>query len=255
MSIPLVTVITCTGGRFDAFAQCERYMTRQTYQGPIQWLIIDDCEPSTSITLPFGQHKRDSWIRQEYYKGPKTWKPGQNTQRLNMDEALKHVQGDYIFCWEDDDWYSPQYIEAYVNLLQHYPAVGEGNAKYYNISERSYRDWSNYQHASLCQTAIRKEMMPILDDAVNSGVLFMDIQLWQYLLQRTKPLMIVHQDYVIGMKGLPGRFGIGAGHAPQDQGFKKDPFLDVLKAWVGPDWTWYQEQVAKMTLANTNQKG
>lgn len=245
----LVTLITPTGGRQEAFAQCERYMLRQTYQGPMQWIVVDDVEPGTNITIPFSNH-----IKQEYHKGPKTWRQGLNTQRLNMDEALKYVKGDYIFVIEDDDWYAPNYIETYVKLLQDYPAVGEGNAKYYNISERSWKEWQNYKHASLCQTAIRKELLSTLEDAVNSGVLFMDCQLWLYMLQRVKPLMIVHQNYVVGMKGLPGRFGIGAGHQPQDQGFIRDPMFVKLKEWVGVDWVWYQSQVSKMTVAKNNQK-
>lgn len=246
----LVTVITCTGGRPEAFAQCEKYMLRQTYQGPIQWIVIDDCEPSTQLTIPYGR------IQQEYHKGPKTWREGINTQRLNMDESLKYVKGDYIFVFEDDDWYSPSYIEAYVNLLQYYPAIGEGNAKYYNISDRSWKEWHNYRSASLCQTAIKKEFLPILDKAINSGQLFIDIQLWKNMLDGGhKPLMLVHQDYVIGMKGLPGRFGIGAGHQPQDQGFKHDPDFSMLRKWVGDDWEWYREQVSKMALAKLNQKG
>lgn len=252
---PLITLVTATGGRQDAFAQCERYMARQTYQGPIQWVIVDDCEPNTNITLPFGRYEKDSWIRQEYYKGPKTWREGINTQRLNLDFAIKYIKGDYIFVIEDDDFYKPNYIEAYVKLLQDFTAVGEGNAKYYNITDRSYKEWNNYRHASLCQTAFRKELIPIFEDAVNSGVLFMDCQFWLYMFQRgVRPLMIAHQDYVIGMKGLPGRFGIGAGHHPQDQGFKRDPDFSVLKSWVGADWAWYKDQVAKMVLAKTNQK-
>lgn len=254
MTLPLVTVITCTGGRPEAFSQCEKYMARQTYKGPIQWIIIDDCEPSTNITLPFGDYQ-NTWVRQEYYKGPKTWRQGINTQRLNMDLAIKYVKGDYIFIWEDDDMYHANFIEAYMNLLQYYSVVGEGNAKYYNISERMYKEWGNYQHASLCQTGFRKEILHIFDDSVNSGVLFMDCQFWLTLRQHgVKPFIFANQDYVIGMKGLPGRFGIGAGHQPQEQGFKRDPDLSVLKSWVGDDWIWYKDQVQKMTLAKLNQK-
>lgn len=251
---PLVTLITATGGRQEAFAQCEKYMARQTYKGPIQWIIVDDCEPATNITLPFGDYQ-NTWIRQEYYKGPKTWRQGLNTQRLNMDFAIPHVKGDYVFVVEDDDYYREDFIEAYLKLLQLYPAVGEGNAKYYNISERMYKEWNNYGHASLCQTGFRKELLVVFEDAVNAGELFMDCTLWRLLRERNlKPLLFANQDYVIGMKGLPGRFGIGAGHQPIEQGFKRDPDFSILKAWVGADWVWYREQVQKMTLAKLNQK-
>ena len=251
---PLITLITATGGRPEAFAKCEQYIKRQTYQGPIQWIIIDDCEPATPCTIQLGDYRR-TWIRQEHHEGPKRWRKGINTQRLNLDKAIEHVRGEYVFVIEDDDYYREDYIEAFMKLLQHYSAVGEGNAKYYNIAKRMYKEWNNYLHASLCQTAFKAEYLPIFDEAVNSGVLFMDCEFWRRLFQHnTKPLMIAHQNYVIGMKGLPGRFGIGAGHQPEEQGFKRDPDFRILKSWVGDDWLWYKDQVEEMTLANINQK-
>lgn len=221
----LVTLITPTGSRPEAWALCEKYMARQTYKGNIQWIVIDDGTPPTKCTLG-----------QEYYRGPKEWRPGINTQRLNMDEALKHVKGDFIFVVEDDDWYAPNYIESYLKLLTLYPAVGEGNSKYVNILDRSWREWNNYKHASLCQTALRKELLPRLEEAVDSGELFMDIVLWRiFFTHKLKPFLFVNQDYCIGVKGLPGRHGIGAGHFPKEKGFQGDPGFSELRRLIGDE--------------------
>lgn len=218
-----VTLITCTGARPEAFTLCERWIKNQTYRGEIEWIVVDDCEPATVCTMG-----------QKYVRGPKPWRPGINTQRYNMEAALPHITGDFIFIIEDDDYYGPSYIEAYTNLLKFYSAVGEGNAKYYNILDRSFKEWNNYQHASLCQTGIRKELLPRLDEAINSGELFIDMALWRiFRAQNLKPFIFANQDYVVGIKGLPGRHGIGAGHFPQEKGFVKDPGFAQLKGWCG----------------------
>lgn len=38
----MMTLITPTGVRPKAWSICERLMARQTYDGPVQWVIVDD---------------------------------------------------------------------------------------------------------------------------------------------------------------------------------------------------------------------
>lgn len=232
----LVTLITATGERPEAFELCEKYIKRQTYKGELQWIVVDDGNIPTTCTMG-----------QQYITGPKQWRAGLNTQRLNLDEALKYVEGDYIFIIEDDDWYSPIYIESYLNLLQYYYIVGEGNSKYINIVDRSWKEWKNYQHASLCQTAFKKEIIPHFEEAVNSGELFIDIAFWRILLtSRLKPFIFCHQNLCVGIKGMPGRHGIGVGHFPERQEFIKDPGFSELKRLIGEEDTMeYIKVVAK----------
>ena len=227
MTKPAVTLITPTGERPEAFELCEKYIKRQTYRGEMQWIVVDDGSTPTKCTMG-----------QTYIRGPKLWRPGINTQRPNMDEALNHVEGDFIFIIEDDDWYAPTYIEKYMQLLQLFPVVGEGNAKYINILERSWREWSNYKHASLCQTALRRELLPRLEEAINSGELFIDCVLWRILFaHKLRPFIFFNQDYCVGIKGLPGRRGIGSGHFPREAGFKSDPGFSELKMLIGEEDT------------------
>lgn len=237
--MPLVTLITPTGARPEAFALCEKYMKRQTYRGEIQWIVVDDGDPPTECTM-----------NQTYIRGPKPWRPGINTQRPNMNAALEYIQGDFIFIIEDDDWYAPNYLESYLRLLQIYSAVGEGNAKYINILDRSWREWDNHKHASLCQTGMRKELLPRLDEAINSGELFMDCVLWRYFFHHNlKPFMFLNQDLCVGIKGMPGRRGIGAGHFPQEKGFTSDPGFSNLKRIIGEeDARVYTEIAAKQIV-------
>ena len=44
-----VTLITPTGYRPEAFGLCIEYVWRQTYNGPLQWIVVDDGHPA----MPF----------------------------------------------------------------------------------------------------------------------------------------------------------------------------------------------------------
>lgn len=236
MNEPLVTLITPTGNRPEAFDFCQRQMMRQTYKGLIQWLIINDCPDETvKIIIP-----TDSNIIPEVLKGPLAWRPGINTQRPNLTEALGHIKGDIVIgSIEDDDWYSPNFLTAYVNLLKIYPVVGEGNSTYYNLKSRSWKQWRNYQHCSLCQTGFRKELLPRFEEAIHSGELFMDMALWNiFHAHKLKPFIFLGQNYTIGIKAMPGRLGIGSGHFP-DESFVSDPGFNKLKELVGADADFY----------------
>lgn len=222
----LVTLITCTGMRPQAFSFCEKMIARQTYKGPLQWIIVDD--GTTPIKPTHGGH--------EYYKGPRIWEPGLNTHRFNMELALSKVKGEYTFIIEDDDYYSPNFIQAYVDILKHIPIVGEGNARYYHVEIPGHKQLANPNHSALSQTAFRtKEVLPLLTRAVNSGELYFDMVLWAEIrAQGIARALLSNSGLSFGMKGLPGRPGITPSHRE-----KKDYMYDsghaTLKKWVGAD--------------------
>lgn len=240
-----ITLITPTGARQEAFARCEYYMQQQTYKGDIHWIVIDDSEPKTAMTIP-----KNSNIRQEYIRGPIPWTPHINTQRPNMHEALLHVKRDTeaIFVIEDDDYYAPDYLEILLFLLQKFQAVGEANNKYYAIKSRSYKEWKNIGHASLCSTGLRGELYQVLYDATNSGELFIDMSFWRKCFERgIKNALIIGLNIGVGIKQMPGRHGIGAGHDPESQDFIKDPGFGMLRRWIpiAEDFEWYRQMALK----------
>jgi len=223
---PIITLITPTGGRPEAFAQCEYYIKNQTVFGasmfPLQWIVIDDCTPPTKCNLG-----------QEYHRGTKLWEPGVNTQRYNMDQAISFVKGDYIFIIEDDDYYAPTYLGTMLKLLKVAPVVGEGVAKYYNIRVPGHKVLNNYKNSSLCQTGITKEYVPLLYQAVHSGELYFDVKFWDMVKERKIPTLLMwNLDLCIGIKGMPGRVGI-SGHGHEDKGYYFDSNFSKLKTLVG----------------------
>lgn len=219
----MITLITATGGRPEAFALCEKYIARQTYKGPTQWIVVDDCKPHTLTTL-----------KQEYVRGPKDWKPDINTQRYNMDVAISRIKGDCIFIIEDDDYYAPNYIEAHLSLLQHVKVVGEAKSKYFNVAVPGWKIMPNLKHSSLAQTSFRKELLPTFEKALHSGNLYFDVTFWEKVHEAQTPaLLATNKNLCIGIKGLPGRAGITGSHRSKD--FMYDPEFKVLKEWIGND--------------------
>lgn len=221
----LLSVITCTGGRPEAFDLCKKYVQHQTYTSPIQWMVVTDESP-----IIVGEALQG--MNCEIYTGLNRWREGLNTQRSNMEEALKYVKGDYILIAEDDELYKPDYFRTMVELLQHCDLAGVCNSKYYHVGLPGYKEMHNYNHAALSHTALTKKALPLLQAAVDSGEMFFDIHMWNNAREkRVTSLLLANTDLVIGMKGMPGRPNLGAGGQKRD--YLIDPNLAKLEEWCG----------------------
>lgn len=234
----LITLITPTGGRQACFNLYAKYIARQTHQGPIQLIVIDDCLPK--ITIP----QLPKNISVEYYRGPKAWESNFNTQRLNLDFAIDKIKGAYIFFPEDDDWISKNYLAFMLNLLRNADLVGEANAKYYNVRIPGHKCMLNHSHASLSQTGISSKILPLFREAVNSGELYIDFVTWKKAKERgVTSVLISNSGTCVGMKGLPGRDGITGSHRSND--FQYDPGWVKLEEWIGVEDVASYKKLAK----------
>lgn len=240
--LPLVTVITPTGHREKAFDLCKKYLLRQNYPlKRIQWIpVIDD---ENNKYLPNYSPVEEDLLKLNQYDpllSSLLWNSGFNTQRYNIDTSLPYIKGEYIFFFEDDDFYYPNYISEYVELLQNFDLVGEGNAKYYHLPSHTYSEMRNYEHTSLASLAFNKKILPTFKRALHSGEIFFDIKFWELAKEEgVKSLLFCNKNLSIGIKGLPGRPGIGIGHKPE--GWTSDPFGKKLIEWVGEDHKLYKE--------------
>ena len=190
--------------------------------------MVDDGPVPTKCTLG-----------QKYFRAPRIWEPGLNTQRFSMEFALNKVEGEYIYVIEDDDFYAPTYIEAYLSILKHVHIVGEAYARYYHVQIPGHKQLSNHTHSALSQTAFRKSVLPLMRKAVNSGEFYFDTILWgEAKLQGTPKALLSNSGLSFGMKGLPGRAGLTPSHQTQ-----RDYMLDAGRAtiikWIGKDSDWY----------------
>lgn len=223
----MLTLLTTTGERPEAWALCERWMQAQIYPGPVRWVVVDD----GTIRQPITFHRKN-WelvlVRPEIL-----WQSGMNTQATNIREGLAHIPADArLVVIEDDDYYGPRWLETADAYLDTADLVGECRARYYNVATRTFRQLQNAEHASLCSTAMKGSALKLFEDVCSPGVKFIDINLWKGVPRKNKVLFV--GTNVVGIKGMPGRTGIGMGHAKQFAG-QRDTDGAVLRKWVGKD--------------------
>lgn len=227
----MLTLLTATGMRPKAWAICEKLAMAQTYQGPVKWVIVDDGETPQQVTF-----QRKGWelviVRREPF-----WQPGQNTQALNLLAGMAHVStGDKLVMFEDDDCYAPAWLESVERWLDTADLVGESHARYYNVQTRQARQLSNNRHSSLCSTSMKGPAIEAFKRELVPGVQFIDLSLWRNF-KGSKFLPCTQM--VTGIKGLPGRTGIGMGHKAEFTGqFDRDG--SILRQWTGTNHKLYE---------------
>lgn len=224
-------LLTATGARPEAFALCQRWAARQTYTGPVHWIIVDDGPRQQRV-----ERMPENWLTVLIRRAP-FWQPGENTQARNLLHGLDAIDPDGpLVIWEDDDWYAPDWLDVVSRELQHAELVGECRARYYNVALQRGRQLNNQSHASLCATAMRGRAIQTFRKACERKQKFIDIELWRSA--RSRRLFGGHR--VVGIKGLPGRGGIGMGHSEDFNG-QHDPDQSLLRSWIGDDAEAYRQ--------------
>lgn len=221
----MLTVITPTGARPEALALCDKWMQHQTDQNFV-WVVLDDGPDQSPRPERCDMIVRPRW----------RWH-GENTQHRAMLELLRVTDDSPKIVSEDDDHYTPGYIASMRVLLdQGYGLVGEHSALYYHVGMRQYKEMSNRKHASLCSTAFQgKEAHDRIKKLCDKKVRMIDHQLWREYAGKKK---LQATRLSVGIKGLPGRSGIGCGH--NLKGGKKDLGLDFLRATIGSNAEYYR---------------
>ena len=222
----MLTVITPTGCRPEAWAQCERLMARQDYPGEVRWIIVDDGEQPQPVTF-----SRPHW-QLEVIRPRPFWRKGQNTQARNMLLALDQAGTGKIAIIEDDDYYAPTWLSTVDRKLDHADLVGQTRMRYFNVYYRHWFQHENCNHASLCATAVKGPAVGSLRDCCKPTIKYFDLAMWRNYRGHKR---LFTGCEVIGTKGLPGRGGICMGHQPTFPGHIKDPEGEVLRSWIGTD--------------------
>jgi hypothetical protein len=241
-------VVTPTGGRPEAFEFCVAYMVRQTYIGDVDWIIAHDIDmPELSATAIMPTNWRVHPVR-----APWTWAEGMNTQAalmaLGLRRAMEHGAGQRpVLIVEDDDFYPKQYLrrmaDAFRRVSPACGAVGYIRTTYYNVHNRTWRAMHNHQHASLCETGVIGSavdmLLRICDQRARNPHRkgFLDIDLWAGVHQVRRKDAVHFMEAKpglrpVGIKGMPGRPGIGSGHRPNGK-WTADHDLTWLREHIG----------------------
>lgn len=234
----MIALITPTGVRQEQFKLCAAWMLRQDYKDPVTWFIVDDGAAVTTDNVQ--PDFRDNWNIVKIYPKPSWF--GQNTQGRNIlagIEALK--SSEYfkdittVFIIEDDDYYKANYLTEMVNRMANFSLIGETNTIYYNVKFRQYCDNNNRQHSSLFQTAFSVDIIPLVLTCLNHK--FIDAELWA----KCQNKYLFHAGMLsLGIKGMAGRGGIGAGHG-RGMAFLNDSAGQYLNQIIGEDARRYEQ--------------
>ena len=197
-----------------------QYLDAQTHKGPARWIVIDDVSPATDLP--------DSRFAVEVIRPSWRWQKGDNTQCQSMALALEQVgDDDIVIICEDDDAYLPNHLEATLHELETVELTGEKVARYYNVYTRRHQTMSQSNHATLASTGVRGNALKLLREICDRPTRSIDINLW-HEFHGTKRL--TENANVIGIKGMPGRSGIGIGHR---DGFGVPDTTNILREWIG----------------------
>ncbi len=238
-----LTVITPTGDRPLAFALCKQWMAQQTRQ-PDQWIVVDDGVIPTAITPNM------TYIRRKPMR-----KDPVHTLIVNLRKAMPHINGEKILIMEDDEYYAPGYIERMSTELDSHEVVGIMESKYYHLPTAGFLRISNRAHASLAQTGFTRSFLPDVEALLRSGITqYLDMNIWQNARTNGKGFLFHDKDdsLYLGIKGMPGRGGIGSGHNPTSY-TKKDTSRETLKEWAPHGYRAYIDIMAgKLTEHNAD---
>jgi len=236
----MIALITPTGCRVNQFDICQYLMYRQTYQEKVVWVIVDDGLPRTTDQVTQGF--RDNWHIIKTYPTP-AWSAGQNTQGRNLEagitallNAYKLNEIDAVFIIEDDDYYRPRYLERMMTYWGDCLVLGETKTIYYNPVIRHFSINNNTTYASLFQTAFAPSIVQQFLSVKKHK--FIDGEFWKIA---TGKKLFYEDDLAVGIKGLPGRAGIGAGHAVNYYGMMPDREMKFLLNKIGEDARLYQQ--------------
>ena len=239
-----ITAITPTGDRPLAFALCKHWMETQTVK-PDQWIVIDDGK--VPMTPPVGA----TYVRRE----PRPDDP-QHTLNLNLKTALPYIRGEQILIIEDDEYYAPGYVAEMSKAFDKGDVVGIIMAKYYHLPTGGCVQIPNMSHASLAQTGFKISFLPTLRELLkNENEIYLDMRIWK-IAHQEQPIYLFQDDkdpLYVGIKGLPGRLGIGAGHRPKIYGNSIDKDRSILKKWIPKDYNIYLDILSgKLNDVNYN---
>ena len=224
-------ILTPTGGRPKGLALLGHYLSEQTHEGPMRWLICDDVDPVSPVP-PVHEGIEVEVIRPSW-----RWS-GDNTHAQCMVELIDRVPaGAAVVIAEDDDCYLPAHVETMLEALQTAELVGQKTSYYYNVRTRRHKAIPGAFHASLGATALRGKALSMLRAICIRQKVRLDMELWRGFRGSKR---LLDGMTAVGIKGIEGRQGIGVGH--KDTFGNPDPHGDVLRAWVGdyaPEYRWH----------------
>jgi len=192
----LVSVLTPTCDRPEALGLCKRWFSLQTHKGPMEHII---------------EHGGD------FYD--------------NMANALERASGDLFVIFEDDDYYSPDYVKHLVPRLNiRAPLWGQRWGRLYHLPSGGYNNKTGQSGPFACTMAWHKSIKDRVLELLKAKEPIKQ-------LYREVRANITNTPYMVAMKAMPGKPAIKRNWHTYSH--EKFPYLDtdrrVLREWVGEE--------------------
>lgn len=213
----MIACLTPTGDRPESLALSKIYFERAKalLNEEVKWYVVDD---GINAYDPGGC----TYLR----RNP----DGPNSLGRNLLHGFANgvLDTEFVLIWEDDDWYAPTRIANQVKQLNRWPLHGYSKSIYYNLNVHGYYQHENFQHSSLFETAMRREVAQTFEALISNHVNepFLDILLWKRVRGKLDP----HCAEAIGIKGAKGRPGLGGGHKVDGLTYTKACLGDFIGA-------------------------
>lgn len=114
MRLPLVSIIIPVYNVEPYIADCLHSVMRQTYQGQIECIIVDDCGADNSMAIA------EQFV--DEYKGPIVFRILHHDYNRGLSAArntgMDAARGEYFFFLDSDDWISDDCIEVLTRPLE-----------------------------------------------------------------------------------------------------------------------------------------
>lgn len=202
-------VIPTRGDRPDFIKVCKSLIHRQTVQ------------PDEIVFVNFEGKPGVKDITLRYKRG--------------LDELTKRGC-DLAFLWEDDDWYSPVYIEWMIEEWKkaNKPRLfGVGETFYYHLGQKKRLYMKHFERASAFNTMLR---LPVqMESWPPDNYSFIDLHFWKNINGQTVRFVDLNKPFSIGIKHGVGMTG-GGGHNRSFKLWETGLYEDWFKKAVGEDY-------------------
>lgn len=235
-------LITCASDQHVGFRLAYRYVARCRQQlSPemeVAWIVADDGRHPVECPAIEG-------VASIHFRRPPS--DGLESFRGNMRDAVasaQHLAGkreDSLIAVIEDDWLSPHYLADAVRAFTADPGLmlfGETRTRYYRIDNRRWHVFGPNGRAALSGTVMRAPVLPILSAWATGRdrTIMLDDRVWKSpTLPAESKLLLPQSCYVVGIKGLPGKGGLGMGCRMDGHRYGHDGDGSLLRSWIGAE--------------------
>ena len=229
----MLTLITPTGDRAVAFAECVRYVNRSTLR-PDLWIVVDDgADPATRAAL-------ENPPCSVCYLHP----PAMEGHSLNRNLRLAAEQvpaGSDVAIFEDDDYYPADYLSETVKLLrQGAHCCGARRKHRYNLGSRCWRSFVGSHTLCTHSLAFDGAGWAFFADTLKSYDGWrVDTNLgdvWDAAAMGPRAHETTIPTHLVGWASPGLRAGTTGGHTAEPGGkWQADPDGEILAAWIGAE--------------------